>query len=540
MADSISEYEGTLVGEGDSTSKGLKTGALGLVSVTVIGVASTAPGYSLAAGIGGIAGEVGNKVPLIMIIAFIPMFFIAKAYEKLNRADPDCGTIFTWMTRTIGPRSGFLTGWGVIIADLLIMPNLAGISGSYLFKLFGAHGLAESTYWTVLLGAIFIAAMTYVCVVGIELNAKMQVAFLATEIVVLLVFAVTALYRVYTEEIKGSVKPSLSWFNPFDGNLTMSAAVAGILVAVFAYWGWDTAVAVNEETKDSNKTPGRAAILSTLILLATYVFVSMGAQAFGGAAQLAKNGEADFNGDAFSAVGEAVFGSSTIGRIMEGLLIISILSSAAASCQTTILPASRSMLSMGSHGALPKRFGSINLRRFTPAYSTIVFGVVSIVWYLLGVAVEDLTDGSVQMYGASIAAVGLCIAFYHGLTGLTCVLYFGKKGFSSIKNFISVFLFPLLGFLAFAGIFFKTIYDEATMGRTALDNDSYGQVGGVSTLLIVGLSLLLLGIPIMFFNQVKSPTFFNRKRDPKDQRPNPDGSGPRPPHLSAAGVVEDI
>ncbi len=540
MNDSNATYEGTIDGEGDPLSKGLKTGALGLISVTVIGVASTAPGYSLAAGIGGIAGEVGNKIPIIMILAFIPMFFIAKAYEKLNSADPDCGTIFTWMTRAVGPRSGFITGWGVIIADLLIMPNLAGISGSYLFKLFGAHGLAESTYWTVLLGAIFIAAMTYVCVVGIELNAKMQVAFLATEIIVLFIFAATAFFRIYTEDIKGSVKPSLSWFNPFDGNLTMSAAVGGVLVAVFAYWGWDTAVAVNEETKDSNKTPGRAAILSTLILLATYVFVSMGAQSFGGAGQLAENADADFNGDAFSAVGEAVFGSSTIGRIMEGLLIISILSSAAASCQTTILPASRSMLSMGSHGALPSKFGSINLRRFTPAYSTIYFGVVSIIWYLVGVAVEDLTDGRVQMYGASIAAVGLSIAFYHGLTGLTCVLYFGKHGFNSMKNFVSVFLFPLLGFIAFAGIFFKTIWDEATMGSSALDADSYGKVGGISTLLIVGLSLLILGIPIMYYCKMKSPTFYNRKRDPRDQRPAPDGTGPKPPHLSAAGVIKDI
>ncbi len=81
MNDSNATYEGTIDGEGDPLSKGLKTGALGLISVTVIGVASTAPGYSLAAGIGGIAGEVGNKIPIIMILAFIPMFFIAKAYD---------------------------------------------------------------------------------------------------------------------------------------------------------------------------------------------------------------------------------------------------------------------------------------------------------------------------------------------------------------------------------------------------------------------------------------------------------------------------
>ena len=46
---------------------------------------------------------------------------------------------------------------------------------------------------------------------------------------------------------------------------------------VFIYWGWDTAVAVNEETKDKTKTPGRAAILSTVILLVTYALVIISA-----------------------------------------------------------------------------------------------------------------------------------------------------------------------------------------------------------------------------------------------------------------------
>lgn len=47
--------------------KGLKGGSLGLVAVIVIGVASTAPGYSLAASIGLVTGEVGVKAPFIML-----------------------------------------------------------------------------------------------------------------------------------------------------------------------------------------------------------------------------------------------------------------------------------------------------------------------------------------------------------------------------------------------------------------------------------------------------------------------------------------
>ncbi len=76
--------------------KGLKGGSLGLVAVIVIGVASTAPGYSLAAGIGGIAEKAGVHSPFIMLFAFVPMACIAASFYYLNKADPDCGTNFTW------------------------------------------------------------------------------------------------------------------------------------------------------------------------------------------------------------------------------------------------------------------------------------------------------------------------------------------------------------------------------------------------------------------------------------------------------------
>ena len=83
---------------GQPLDKGLKVGAIGLVSAIVIGVASTAPGYSLAASLGLMTGASGAQAPAILIVAFVPMLFIAAAYYYLNRADPDCGTTFTWAT----------------------------------------------------------------------------------------------------------------------------------------------------------------------------------------------------------------------------------------------------------------------------------------------------------------------------------------------------------------------------------------------------------------------------------------------------------
>src|ERR1700689_5521014 len=81
--------------------KGLKTNAIGYMSNLVIAVASTAPAYSMAATLGFVmvVGGIGLQAPAIILIAFLPMLFIAAAYKYMNKADPDCGTTFTWATR---------------------------------------------------------------------------------------------------------------------------------------------------------------------------------------------------------------------------------------------------------------------------------------------------------------------------------------------------------------------------------------------------------------------------------------------------------
>ena len=183
-------------------SKGLKDGALGLMTATVIGVASTAPGYSLAATLGFITAYVGLRSPAIMWIAFVPMGCIAAAFFYLNRADPDCGTNFSWVTRSIGPRSGWMGGWSSAVADLVIMPNLAVISRRCT-RSNSSDGTtpAKPTGRRWLLGIAFIMAMTWICVVGIELSARSQLILLGTELGVLVVFSVVAFYKAFANKI---------------------------------------------------------------------------------------------------------------------------------------------------------------------------------------------------------------------------------------------------------------------------------------------------------------------------------------------------
>ncbi len=490
----------------ESGEKGLKGGSLGLVAVIVIGVASTAPGYSLAAGIGGIAGEVGNKAPFVMLFAFVPMSCIAAAFYYLNKADPDCGTNFTWGVRAFGPKVGWIAGWGCIVADLIIMPNLAGISGQYLVLLF-SETAAENIWLTTLIGVLFIIAMCWICWNGIELSARSQVILLGTELVVLALFAVIALAKAFsgvteTDTVDGvtktyqSIRPSLSWLSP--SGVSSSAVIAGLVVAVFAYWGWDTCVSVNEESEDSARTPGRAAVMSTFILLGIYLIT-----AFAAVSLLGPEFTSDHSGDAIFALGKVA-----LPTIVLKLLIIAILTSAAASCQTTILPATRTMLSMGSHGAVPARFARIDPARLTPDFSTYVFGVGSIVWYLLLVVVSHNT--STDAYAASIAAVGMAIAVYYGLSGISCIWYFRRFLLKSVKNLVLIGILPGFGGVVLLYVFAKTVWDA----RNA--DYGYGTLLGIGTVLLIGTILLVVGIPLMLWCQTKLPRFFRYRPDPVD------------------------
>src|SRR3954454_2867174 len=408
--------------------KGLKTGAIGFVSSIVIGVASTAPGYSLAATLGFIVAVVGFQAPAILLISFVPMFLDAAGYYYMNKADPDCGTSFSWVTKAMGPQLGWIAGWTIVVADVIVMANLAQIAGLYTFELFSWTSAAESTAAVTAVGVIWIAIMTAIVVIGIELSARTQVGLLAAEIVTLAVFAVVALIKVYAGSAgAAAIHPSLSWINPFS--LSPSEISAGMLLAVFIYWGWDTTATVNEETEDPGEAPGRATVISTLILLGIYLVVAVAAQAYAGVDQLVANQE-----DVLSSLGKEVFGTP-----LDKILIIAVLSSAAASTQTTILPTARTTLSMARANAMPKSLGKVHPRFLTPHISTVLMGIASIVWYV------GLTLVSEDILFDSLAALGLMISFYIGLTGFACTIYYRREIFRSIKNLFFVGLGPLVG-----------------------------------------------------------------------------------------------
>jgi len=464
---------------GRSEGKGLATGTLGLFGSTVIGLASTAPVYSLAATLGFVVLAVGAQAPVVFVIAFIPMLLVAFAYRELNRDIPDCGTTFTWATKAFGPWVGWMGGWGVAVAGIVVLGNLAQIGGIY-FWLLVDPPLADSELIVTLTGVVFIVLMVWVSYRGIEIGERLQNVLLGFQYLALVLFTVFSLWSVFDGSAPaGSTPPQADWFNPF-ALTSVNGLVEGVLLALFIYWGWDTCLALNEETRDPKHIPGRAAVLTTVILLITYVGVTVAAMSYAGLGDtgLGLGNEGNAN-DVFFALKDVIFGP------WAWLLVAAVMVSAISSTQTTILPTARGTLAMAVYKALPRRFARVHPRFQTPSFSTLMMGVVAVAFYV------GMTLISSNILNDTILSLGLAIAFYYAITGFACVWYFRRDLFTSWRNAWMRFVFPLAGALLLTGAFVYSVVDML--------NPDYGYtvLFGIGGVFVVGVGSLLAGAVLM-------------------------------------------
>ncbi|WP_427917361.1 APC family permease [Streptomyces sp. cg40] len=498
------------------TDKGLRSGALSMATSLILAVASAAPAYSLTATLAFVVGYVGFQAPAVVVLAFIPILFVSFGYAALNRRDPDCGTIFTWATRSLNPSLGFLGGWAIIASFVLVIGSLAQVAGQYVFLLAGAENIgSDPANWRVLLAGLgWLALMTLVCYRGIEIAAAVQRALLFLEFGMLVALSVVALVKVYAGNAPpGTRRPSLSWLNPFEG-ASLSAFVSALVLMLFIYWGWETALTVNEETTDRHRIPGRAATWSTVLLVLLYLLATFAAISFAGIGDSGIGlNNPDNSGDVLYGFGTAVFGSSGFGSVLWHLLILMVLTSAAASTETTVLTLSRTMLSMGDQGALPRALARVHPRFRIPHVGTIAVGVIGAVVY---VALNFLGHGLVL--GDAVSACGVLIAFYYGLTGLTSAWVHRAGPRARAADLWLTVVLPSIGgivLLAAGAWSLVQAWDPINSGTSwTLPFSSGSRVGGT---FVIGIGTVLLGLLALLLCRRLYPAFFARRSTPATQ-----------------------
>ena len=473
---------------GTTVQPGLKKGALGLWDDTVIAVSSTAPAYSIATSMGLLGLAVLLAGPAVIWVAFIPVTGIAVAYYYMNRVEPpNCGAAYHWAAKALGPLAGFSNGWIVIMTDLLFMAFAGPQGGAALLQLVNAWGLNSigglditpaNTNLTIIVGVGFLALVTYMVLVGIKIAARFQWMLLATEYLIVLGFSIIGFFH------KGGSGFTLNWLNPFSIN-GWSSFAAGMVVAVFFYWGWDTAANLNEETEEGSLNPGRAGILGMFFLLILFLIASISIQETLTPLEIQAN----------SATTLTAFADKMVGQQWGSLAILAFLSSTVATLQTTLLPSVRTAFSMGRDGMLGPIWAMVHPRWQTPWIGTLVMGGLAAAISLLSIGLGS-TLGAVV--GAGVNAIGVLVAFYYGLVGISCAVYYRKALTRTVKSFLLAGVFPVFGALS---LFAVAIYDCWSLW-TSTDSFAVSASNGKFEVIVPAV-VLIAAVPVYIYQNLR-------------------------------------
>ncbi|MDT7671698.1 MAG: hypothetical protein QOC74_4481 [Pseudonocardiales bacterium] len=382
-------------------------GVLGGWAVAASGVAATT---SIGIGMGSLASIVGNQLPILLVLAFLPMLGIAGAYARLNRVERNCGNGYVWVGKSLGPWLGFLTGWVLLVGTLIYLGYAGTVTGSIVLQFtakVGWHQLGpvaldpNSTAVSTVVGLAVLAVVAVVAATGLAKAARLQTALLVFEWATLIYFCGWGIAA-------GGQPFSWSWLNPFAIS-SLGALEQGLVVAVFIYWGWDAAFSVTEETT-SPETSARSGYLT---LCSTMVLFLAGAIAF--ERVLTPEQLAGHPADAL-----IFFAGRLAAEPWASLPVLALLFSVAASLLAALIPTARQALAMGRDRTLGALWTRVHPRYGTPAAGTLCCAGIAMVIALLAVTIPQVS----ALVLAAVNAVGILVAFYYGLTALACAVRF--------------------------------------------------------------------------------------------------------------------
>ena len=414
----------------------LAPNVLGLFESAVMGVAGSAPAYSIAASTALLIAAVGLAGPAALLYCGVAMFGIVFAFNYLGRTESNSGATYAWVRRGLHPALGYIAGWSLLMCSSIFMVAATLPAGSSFLGLF-SDKLANSKGWVTLFGTAFFLMMVAAVAYGVTITAKVQVIMSTVEVGLLALFAILAIFHGAEAH-----KFSWHWFAPSAFH-SSSAFFAGALVAAFYYWGWDVTANLNEETKGSHKTPGQGAIIGMVITFLLFEVFTIGSNMV-----LTDKEVTDNSSNILGILGQKVW-PGTGGK----LIVVAVLLSTVATLETQLIQVTRTMFAMGRDGTLAKKFGTVHGKYKTPVFATLTITVVGI-----GLFIGSQFIGSIgKIMTDAIAAIGIQISIYYALAGFSVIVLFRKMIFKSVKNFLLMGLWPLIGAVFMTTMFFKVI-----------------------------------------------------------------------------------
>lgn len=431
-----------------SENKGLAKESLGAFESAVMGIAGTAPAFSVAVTTAAIVASVGVLSVGSVLYCGLIMFGIMLAFIHLSKITPHAGAAYAWVGHVFGRKWGFFTGWGLLVASIFFMVS-ATIPAATSTLVLIAPELVERTGWVAFTAAIWLTLVTLVVTKGIKHASYTQLVLTGIETVVIFALIIGAFIQYGGQPAH---PPSFIWFSPFS--FTPQLFATGALTAIFFYWGWDVTMNLSEETRTGNADKPHAAtqgafwamvnlILFFVIMLIVVLIV------------LSDEEIAKANTNVLYAIADKLFP-----KPWSYLAVLSTILSTIGTIETQILQFSRSMFAMARDDMLHPRYAKIHPEWQTPWIATFV------IWFLgvLLLFTSSYMPSVKQILESSILAIGFQICFYMSLAGFACAWHYREKLKCGTYNAVSFVLWPLLAalFMVFIALYSIPTFDAVT------------------------------------------------------------------------------
>jgi amino acid transporter len=426
----------------DPTKHDLRPNAISLLQSTVIAIASSAPGQATAISIAALIVASSYGGGMAILITTLPMLAIAFAYHRLNMWEQDCGGAYVWVGRSINPYIGFMVGWIMLAGWVLATVSDILPLGPNVLSIFGAD--PSSQLGTAVSATILGAVVTAISVIGIQLTARFQMAIAAVEYVIILIFCGIGFWAVFIAHWDGTVRPSAEWLSP-SGVGGTGSLVAGMLIAVYLFTGWDVSIYLNEETTQKERNPGMAAILSVIILGLFYTLIVVTLQ---GAAP--KEAISAHEENAMTYIANQLVGSPW-DKFMAFAIVLSVIGTT----QAFLIGSARIAYSMGTDRLLPQMFGWVHPKYRTPAVGTVIFGLITLIMTWLYIYSSSVASS----FDTVVESVGVLFALFYAATGIATTWFYRVLLRRSAKDALLVGALPLAGAGALLYIAAKSLLD---------------------------------------------------------------------------------
>lgn len=418
-----------------STSVTLEKSALGLTESTIMGVAGTAPVFSIAATTAALVAAVGVLSPASLLYCGIMMFGVALAYMHLNRKDTNAGAAYAWVGTIFNPILGFLAGWALLVASAVFMVSGTVPAATATLELL-APAYANHTGVVTLVAAGWLILVSAVIIKGIKLTSYMQVALTAIELAIVLVILTAAWLKFHQHPMH-----TIHWSDFALTHFNSHLFTTGMITALFFYWGWDVTVNLNEETRNGSWVAGLGSVLAMLIIVTLFIlFVMVTLMVLSDQAIQASET------NVVLAVADKVFP-----KPWSYMAVLAVMLSTLGTLETSILQFTRTQFALGRDGTLNRRYAGLHPTWHTPWVATSAIAGFGLLLLLLASRLPTVS----QIIGDSVNAIGFQASFYYGLTCFACAWLVWRHERRGAFNLIFLVFWPLASgiFLWFTGFY---------------------------------------------------------------------------------------